>query len=566
MAVKVGELTAFINGNNKGLDSTLSDSKSKMKSTGAQLGKIAVKGAAIVGSALAGIGIASLKSFGTFDTSMRKVSTIMDENVVSYENMKKGSIDLSNQIGIDVLDINESLYQMISATGDTENALALVEIAGKASIGGFTDVTTAVDGLTSVMNAFGESGPESMQRISDEMLVAQNVGKTTFGEMAGSIGKVAPIANSLNVTTQELFGSIATLTKNGIKTAESVTALKGAYSNIVKPTKQATDEAEKLGLQFSATRLAQVGWAAFIDEVAAATDGNTESMANLFGSVEALNAMLILTGEEGGKDFDNAMTEMADSAGSTQAAFETMDEGIADSMEDLQNHLKNTSIQIGEELAPMAENLLIKIDDLVLGFSQLSDEQKESAVQTGLWIGGISIGIITLGAIAGAVTKIATFAHLAAGGLSAIGAAAGGISAGAVVAAAAAVAAMAYALPKMYDDIQNWMQPEAIAEFESYMDNPYQWKQGQRQQQDYDRYQRHMEKMYPEAPTSEELGFVKWLEASGIGELIVKGSQADPGNVFHIDIHGNEIKEEIDIDNIGDKLMDRLNKAGFFKE
>ena len=77
------------------------------------------------------------------------------------------------------------------------------------------------DGLTTVLNAYGLEASKATD-ISDQMLVAQNYGKTSFGDMASSMGKVIPIASSLNVSTQELFSSIAVLTKNGIGTSEAV--------------------------------------------------------------------------------------------------------------------------------------------------------------------------------------------------------------------------------------------------------------------------------------------------------------------------------------------------------
>ena len=90
-------------------------------------------------------------------------------------------------------------------------------------------------------------------------MVAQNFGKTTFGELASSMGQVTPIANSLNVSTNELLSSIAVLTKNGIATSQSVTGLKAAYSNILKPTSDAQKTAKSLGLEFNAAHLKSVG-------------------------------------------------------------------------------------------------------------------------------------------------------------------------------------------------------------------------------------------------------------------------------------------------------------------
>ncbi len=142
------------------------------------------------------------------------------------------------------------------------------------------------------MNAYGLQGTEALQSVSDQMLMAQNFGKTTFGEMASGIGNVIPIASALEVSTEELFASLATLTKSGIGTSEAITGMKAAMSNIIKPSSEAAKMAEELGLNFSSAHLKSVGWAQFLEEIREKTGGNTDQMAKLFGSVEALTQLL----------------------------------------------------------------------------------------------------------------------------------------------------------------------------------------------------------------------------------------------------------------------------------
>lgn len=90
-----------------------------------------------------------------FEESLNKVETIADTSVKPINKIREEILNLSDDIGVSSKDLNEALYQTISATGDTANAVSYIEIASKAAIGGFTDTTTAVDGLTTVMNAYG---------------------------------------------------------------------------------------------------------------------------------------------------------------------------------------------------------------------------------------------------------------------------------------------------------------------------------------------------------------------------------------------------------------------------
>lgn len=313
-------------------------------------------------------GAASSKFAIDFENGMAKVGTIADTAAVPIDKLRKQILDLSNKTGVSAADLAEAEYNAISAGVDTAKSVEFLSTAVKAAKGGFTDTNTAIDGLTTTLNAYGKTADEVM-KISDQMMLAQNFGKTTFGEMASNIGNVAPTASSLNVATEDLFGSLAVLTKNGIATSQAVTGLKAAFSNILKPASAAADLAEELGLDFSAARLKSVGWAKFLDEIAEKTGGDAEKMALLFGSVEALNSMLVLTGK-GAEDFDKVLENMGSSAGMTEEAYRKMDTRGAKLTKSL-NSLKNAGIELGDTLAPAIETISNSIAGMANAFQKL---------------------------------------------------------------------------------------------------------------------------------------------------------------------------------------------------
>jgi len=562
VAIKVGELTAFINGDNSDLKKKLSDSEGEMNSTATRLGNAGAKAALAIGVGTAAVVGTSLKLFSDFEEGSFKVKTIMDESVVSFKDMKASSLDLSSQIGIDATEINESLYQVISATGDTANAIEMVEIAAKAGIGGFTDTAVAVDGLTSVMNSYGRTGADAMEEISDQMLIAQNVGKTTFGEMASSIGKVSPLTNALNVDTKDLFSSIAVLTKNGIQTSQAITGLKAAYSGILKPQENARKEAERLGLEFTAARLSQVGWAQFLDEISLATGGNAESMAQLFGSVEGLNSMMVLVSEQGAKDFDDAMIKMQNSAGATQSAFETMDQGLGDTLGDLKVKMENVGIKIGESAAPYIEDLVGMLDEVVTEFNNLSDAEKEAKIEQAAFVTGGTMLLLMLPKIWAGLKTGAIIVGTLASGIGTLGTAIAGVSAApllAVAGALAAIGASAWVIPKLIDDIKLMNDEEGWQSMDEYMDNPFQWKEQQRDVDEWKRYGKAMERMYPSTPF-DNYPAPRYPGAPGQGGT--DGVGGGGGDTYQIDIHDNTISDTFEIEEIGNKIVNRLHLSG----
>ena len=351
----------------------------KLKGLGSAMGRVGRDASALT-LAIAAVGAASVTSYAQLDTAARKVSTVADGAILSLQGIKDGTRELSNELRTMPTDVAAGMYDMISANGDTANAFDYTAIAVKAAKGGFTDTATAVDGLTSVMNAYALTGEDAMQRVSDQMLTAQNYGKTTFGAIAASIGGVIPLTAQLKTGTDELFASLATLTKQGIGTSEAVTGLKAVYAGVLKPTTEATKAAKAMGLDFTASALRAKGLGGFLEDLVVKTGGSADSITKLFGSVEALNTVLALTSEAGQKDFAGAMGAMQSSAGATEAAYQTMTDGIEGSFDHVKVAAVNLASTFGEDLAPTVEELADWLAETTEWFQQLPPDIRSTIV------------------------------------------------------------------------------------------------------------------------------------------------------------------------------------------
>lgn len=353
---------------------------------------------ALLSAPILAVATAGFKLNSDFTNGLAKVSTLVDTTVVSMQKVRDEIRAVSDETGAGVADLSESVYQAISAGVDAGHAVSFVKDMTIAAKAGFTDTTTAVNGVTTVLNAYGKSAEEA-SHITDQMLLAQNFGKTSFGEMAQSMGNVIPIAAQLNVSTQELFGSIAVLTKNGIRTSEAITGLKAAYSNILKPSAEAAKLAQSLGLEFNAAHLQSVGWVKFLDEVKRATGGDAEQMAQLFGSVEGLNSILVLTGKGAG-DFDKVLDQMAQSAGMTREAYEKM-LTPSEQMQIAMNQLKNAGMDLAVSFTPYFKAVSMRVKELAAWFRALTPEQKTL-------IGQVAFGIVTFQLFGSTLGRILT--------------------------------------------------------------------------------------------------------------------------------------------------------------
>lgn len=340
--------------------------------------ELAVAGAALYG--LQRTVTSAAKASSGFAEAMAEVSTLLDDTS-GMDGLTRSVEQLSLQFGSDVKEQAKALYQIISAgASDAAHATEILTTANELAVGGVTDVKTAADGLTSILNAYGERAG-SAKDVSDALFVAMKAGKTTIGELSGSIGQVAPLAAQAGAGLEELLAAVAALTKGGVSTSEAMTQMRGVMAAVVKPTAEATKLAKELGIEFSAAALKSKGLAGFLQEVAEKTGGNTEVMARLFGRVEALGATLALTGNQA-ESFGEILEGMGDKAGQTGEAFAKMADSPVMASRRFAQAMAAVQRSLGDAVTALSP-LLEGVGNLVGAFNALPGPLKSSALAAG---------------------------------------------------------------------------------------------------------------------------------------------------------------------------------------
>lgn len=254
-------------------------------------------------------------------------------------------------MGIAATDIAEATYQAISAGQDTANAVEFAGQAAKLATAGFTSTTSAVDILTTALNAYGLSADQATH-VSDVLLTTQNLGKTSVDELSSSMGRVIPLAAAYNVSVENLSSGLAVMTANGIATAEATTYTKSMLnelgdtgSTVGKILQQQT------GKSFAQLSADGKSLGDVLQILYDSVGGDSTAFAGLWSSVEAGTGALSLA--SGGADkFNGVLAQMVDSAGATDTAYQTMTDTFQHSMESLQTTAENLSIDLFEAMEP----------------------------------------------------------------------------------------------------------------------------------------------------------------------------------------------------------------------
>ena len=356
----------------------------------------AVAGGAIV--ATAGLSIA-------FEDNFAKVKTLLDKSKTDMDAYKQSIIDASNESGVAVDEYSESVYSSISASIDQADAVEFTKNAVKLAKGGFTDTAKSVDVLTTAINGYGLSAKDT-EKLSDLLITTQNQGKTTVDELAASVGKVIPIASSANFSFQELSAAYALMTKNGVATAESGTYLKGMLNELTKAGSQ-TDTAlkELTGKGFTELKKSGKSTSEILNMLSGYAEKNGKSLKDMFGSVEAGSAALMLS-RKSGKEFDAMLSEMQKSAGATQAAFDDVSNTTGQKFKKSLNELKNTGIELGDTLSPIITIIMEKVKDVISWLSSLDESQIKMIGTVLMVVAAISPMAKIIGGISSAISGV----------------------------------------------------------------------------------------------------------------------------------------------------------------
>lgn len=264
------------------------------------LNKTALAGTA----ALAG----SVREFYTWNKEAARAWSMMDVGVVEFTKFRKEVARLAPELGVAKSELGKGWYSALSAGVDKNYLVDFLRTAAKVSVADGSSIESAIDGITTVLNAYNMSADQA-QMVTDMMFKTVANGKTTFGALAAYISQAAPAAAAMGIGLEQILAALATVTKKGIQTSS---ALIGINQIMLKLSDQLGD-----------------GWAKsmkFQDalEMVAKKAGYSETaLKDLFGSEHLKTVMAMIS--TNAINAANDLKAMGDSAGSLDEAFGKVD-------------------------------------------------------------------------------------------------------------------------------------------------------------------------------------------------------------------------------------------------
>ncbi|AAL96783.1 putative tape-measure protein [Clostridium phage phi3626] len=343
-------------------------------------------------ASVAMIGLGSAATFANikFEDSLANINTLLDDqsHLESYKNKIR---ELSDETGMSLETVSEGMYTAISSIGDGgKETEKIFETMAKSAKAGGAEVQDAVSLISAGMKGYNQVNDETAKKISDLAFQTAKLGVTTFPEMAKSMQQLFPLANNLELSLEELFTDMATLTGVTGNTAEVSTQLKAVFSNLIKPTTDMQKLMQKYGFQNGQAMLKSEGLIGTLKILQKETGGQSDKMGKLFSSTEGLTALTALTGSQ----FDTLVDKskkMKESIGTTDSALTKINSTLGNDLRTSLNLVRNSFVDFGEILAPFISIGANTLSTIITMINGLSEGQKKLVVGFGASFIGINL-------------------------------------------------------------------------------------------------------------------------------------------------------------------------------
>lgn len=306
-----------------------------------------------------------------FETAMAKASTLFTGTDSEFAALQQRILSVSNSTGMAATTLAEAAYSAESASVPMELLGDMIESSTKLAVAGYTDVDTALSATAKTMNAYGMSGADAMEQVQKVLIQTQNYGITTVGELGASLANVTPTAAAMGVSFEQVGASLALMTARGVPTAQATTQLRSAMTELGKSGTKA-DKAFRaaakgtkyanMSFQEATSKGATLG--DVFGMMQAYADKSGKSMVDLWGSVEAGNAAMLIAGDM--ETFNSDLEAMDSSANVVEDSYGKMAGTFGQSMNRLKESAKNfmTTLFTGGDISTSFDTMLENLGDV----------------------------------------------------------------------------------------------------------------------------------------------------------------------------------------------------------
>ncbi|HEM3576832.1 TPA: phage tail tape measure protein [Streptococcus suis] len=340
----------------------------------------------------AGFTLATKKALD-FGGEMQTVKALLSDTVTDTKTLDTMTTQLGDnskkwakQFGISTSDINLGMQEVIKAGFDANQTIGAMPAILTASKATGEEFGTVMGATTSILSQFGLITSDTNQmlkntnRVTDSLSFVANKTKAGFSDMGLAMEYVGPVANSVGMSIEETASAIGILSNAGIDGQKAGTALRGALSKLLDPSKENAAAFEQLGFSAEEFRSGAIKLPDVIDRIRKNTEGMTDAqkaavIAQAFG-IEAQSGINALV--SAGADELNKLTDATKgAAGYTDELYKKMSGSGKSAVDRFRSSLEVLQITVGEKLLPNLTPIIEKVTEWVEKFAEADESTQK---------------------------------------------------------------------------------------------------------------------------------------------------------------------------------------------
>ncbi|AKU35018.1 phage tail length tape measure protein [Lacticaseibacillus paracasei] len=296
----------------------------------------------------------------------------------------------SVEYGVSTAAINDGMSEMIKrgyTAAQTLGAMPAVLNAAKASGDDFNDVMHV---STSVLEQFGlktESTTgmlKNTSRVTDALTYIANATAAGFQDMGEAMTYVGPSAHAAGISLEETAAAIGIMSNKGIEGSVAGTALRGALTRLLKPSKQNLQGFNELGISVADFKKGTLTLPEILDKIKNNTKGWTDqqrasAVALAFGT-EAQAGMNALI-SAGGGELRKYTSEAEHASGTTAKIANQLNNTDAAKLKRFQESIHVLGIEVGQKLLPTLTPLIKTATDVVNAFAKMDSGTQQTIIK-----------------------------------------------------------------------------------------------------------------------------------------------------------------------------------------
>ena len=372
----------------------------------------------VAATAIAAVGVASVKEAAQFENAFTRIRTLTSLSAEDAEYLQSVAREIGPAYGVSAIEAAEGLYFITSAGFDAAESATILEAALKSQFIGMGDVATIADLVTSAMYSFNDS-ELTAEGATNALLKAIRAAKAEPEELADAMGRVLPVASAMGISFEESAALAGILSQGGLDASEAMTALRGVMNALLVPTAQAEKTLERYGFTAQGVRdsIEQDGLFNTLVTLDQAFGDNATAVGEVFGNVRALTGVFSLMGDSMEENTEivgyvtNGVDELSDAVDiaredslnkfnvAMQTARDTLIEVGGAVLEMLLPHLETFSEWMSTNKQPIEDGFIAifdavnefitseVLDNIIQKFKDMWPEIKEAVFQLGELVG-----------------------------------------------------------------------------------------------------------------------------------------------------------------------------------